>query len=216
MARATLAVRGQARMGKVDAEFDAKGGQIEDCAELACCGSRVGQCMIRDAGSGVSRNTCDTGTCIEIVCARTRRQHLCRSLHYDKGEAVIAHPFILFSMRSLIHPATASAPWFSASQCFLFAVGVTGVPGDAPSLFATACTQDTCPPFSHIRILVLDEQLSILAVAVRLFLRNLDNREDGVAFGENGIHLFEGAIRGFRVEEVDGWDDEGIAVSKSC
>lgn len=40
--------------------------------------------------------------------------------------------------------------------------------------------------------------------------RNTDDVEDRCCFGEDGVHLFEGAVGGFGVEEVDYGDYEGI------
>lgn len=59
---------------------------------------------------------------------------------------------------------------------------------------------------------VIDEELSVLAVPARLFARNPDQRPDGFGLVEDCVHLFEGAVRGFGVEEVDDGEDEGITI----
>ena len=79
-------------------------------------------------------------------------------------------------------------------------------------LLSTPHTQNTRPPLRHICILVLDKHLTILTISMRFFLCDLDDCEDGIAFGEDGVHLFEGAVGGFRVEEVDDWEDEGVTI----
>jgi hypothetical protein len=62
-----------------------------------------------------------------------------------------------------------------------------------------------------LRLLVLDKELALLVEPMRLFLGDLDNTEDGTALAEDNIHLFEGTVGSFRVEEVDDREDERIA-----
>ena len=80
-------------------------------------------------------------------------------------------------------------------------------------------TDNTFPPLSKLfSLFVLNQQLSLLPVPSRLLLRhpdNLDPRQDPVtihrsSLPEDSIHLFKGAVCGFRVEEVDRGDDEGV------
>ena len=54
-----------------------------------------------------------------------------------------------------------------------------------------------------IRFVVLDENLAILAIAMRLFFRNLDNGKYRVAFLEDDVHFLKGAVRSLWIEEVD-------------
>lgn len=64
-----------------------------------------------------------------------------------------------------------------------------------------------------VRLRVVDKQLSILAVATGLFARNPDNGPDGFGLVEDCVHFFEGAVGCFGVEEIDDWEDEGIAIN---
>jgi hypothetical protein len=63
-----------------------------------------------------------------------------------------------------------------------------------------------------LRLVVVDKQLSVLAVAAGFFTSSLDDGEDRVGLAENGVHLLQGAVGGFGVEEVDDGDDESVAV----
>lgn len=65
-----------------------------------------------------------------------------------------------------------------------------------------------------VRVLVVDQQLPFLTVPPRLVAGDLHQGEVGAAFAEDGVHLFEGAVGGFGVEEVDDGEYEGIAVVK--
>lgn len=56
-----------------------------------------------------------------------------------------------------------------------------------------------------------DQKFSVTAVAAGFIPRDADDREDGVALAEDGVHLFQRTVLGFWVEEVDYWDDEGVA-----
>lgn len=59
---------------------------------------------------------------------------------------------------------------------------------------------------------VIDEQFSILAVATGFLARNPDNRPDGFGLVEDCVHFFQRAVGGFRVEEVDHGEDEGVTI----
>jgi hypothetical protein len=72
-------------------------------------------------------------------------------------------------------------------------------------------TDSAGPSEMLLRLLVLDKELALLVEPMRLFLGDLDNTEDGTALAEDNIHLFEGTVGSFRVEEVDDREDERIA-----
>ena len=55
-----------------------------------------------------------------------------------------------------------------------------------------------------------NEQLAVLVVVVG-FLDAVGHAAEPAGLGENHIHLFEGAEFGLGVEEVDDWEDEGVA-----
>lgn len=59
---------------------------------------------------------------------------------------------------------------------------------------------------------IVDEQLSILAVASRLVACNPHQRPDGFGLVEDCVHFFQGAIRCFGVEEVDDGEDKGVTI----
>lgn len=67
-----------------------------------------------------------------------------------------------------------------------------------------------------LRLLVVDEQFTVLAIPTGFFLGDSHNREDGMRLVEDRVHFFEGSVGGFGVEEVDHGDDEGVAVRKTC
>ena len=62
---------------------------------------------------------------------------------------------------------------------------------------------------------VVDEQFPLGAIPSRLVAGDLHNGEIGAAFAEDGVHLFEGAVGGFGVEEVDDWDYKSVAVQET-
>ena len=70
----------------------------------------------------------------------------------------------------------------------------------------------TSPPRMLLRLLVIDEQLSLLAIPSRFIAGDFHDGEVGAAFAEDAVHFFQGAVCGFRVEEVDNWEYEGVAV----
>lgn len=59
-------------------------------------------------------------------------------------------------------------------------------------------------------VIVVDEQLSVLAEPPWFLSRHLDNGEDRVCLVENTIHLLKRAIGRLRIEKVDDGDDEGV------
>ena len=63
-----------------------------------------------------------------------------------------------------------------------------------------------------VRLFVVDEQFALFAVASRLVAGDCDDGEVGVAFAEDAVHFFQGAVGGFGVEDVDDGEDEGVAV----
>ncbi len=78
-------------------------------------------------------------------------------------------------------------------------------------------TQHAAPAFSSAqssfvfaRLFVLDQDLTILAVAVRLGLGNPHHGQDTLGLVEDAVHLLEGPVRCLRVEEIHHREDEGI------
>lgn len=71
---------------------------------------------------------------------------------------------------------------------------------------------DARTPLMLLRFLVVDKEFAVFAVAARFRVRDADNGEDGRRLEEDAVHLFEGAVGGFWVEEVDDGEDEGVAV----
>ena len=61
--------------------------------------------------------------------------------------------------------------------------------------------------------LVIDENFTVLAIAARLMLGGPDDCEYILCLLEDVVHLLEGTVSSFRVEEVDDWEDESITVS---
>ena len=59
-------------------------------------------------------------------------------------------------------------------------------------------------------VLIVDEQLAVLAVPLWLIVRNADDGEDALALAEDAVHLLERAVGGFGIEEVDAGHDEGV------
>jgi hypothetical protein len=66
------------------------------------------------------------------------------------------------------------------------------------------------------RGLIVNKQLSVLSITLRLVLGCLNDAEPAapaaLCFAEDDIDLFEGAVGGFGVAEVDNWKDECVAV----
>lgn len=62
-------------------------------------------------------------------------------------------------------------------------------------------------------VLIVDEKLAVLAVAMGLVAGDRDQVEDAVRLVEDRVHLFQGAVGGFGVEEVDDGEDDCIAGS---
>ena len=69
----------------------------------------------------------------------------------------------------------------------------------------------TMPPPMLVRLLILDQQLSILIEPARLIPGLLDSRQNRLRLHEDVVHLFEGSIGSLGVEEVDDREDECIA-----
>lgn len=63
-----------------------------------------------------------------------------------------------------------------------------------------------------LSVLVVDQQLAVLAEAVRFVAGDGDDVENTCTLLENSVHLFEGAVCSLRIEEVDYWEDKGVAV----
>lgn len=60
-------------------------------------------------------------------------------------------------------------------------------------------------------LLVVDEDLTVLAVAARRIPRSAHQAEHRIRVEEDAIHLLEGAVCGLREEEVYHGHDEGVA-----
>lgn len=84
-------------------------------------------------------------------------------------------------------------------------VGV-GLVGDN-SLFAGNMTSTAQVIF---RLSVIDEQLTILAVAARLIPCNLDKVPNRCGLVEDVIHLLQRTVGSLRVEEVDDGEDKSV------
>ena len=61
-----------------------------------------------------------------------------------------------------------------------------------------------------LRVGIVDKQLTVLAIAMRQLVCNLDNVESVGRLVEDFIHFLERAVSGFGEEEVDGWDHCGV------
>lgn len=84
-------------------------------------------------------------------------------------------------------------------------VGV-GLVGDN-ALFAGNMTSTAQVIF---RLSVIDEQLTILAVAARLISCNLDKVPNRCGLVEDVVHLLQRTVGGLRVEEVDDGEDKSV------
>lgn len=62
-----------------------------------------------------------------------------------------------------------------------------------------------------LSVLVVDEELALLAVAVGLVAGNGDQVEHVVGLVEDCVHFLQRAVGGFGVEEIDDREDEGVA-----
>lgn len=82
-----------------------------------------------------------------------------------------------------------------------------------PLLFAIwdRCTAPSSLELECAR--VFDEHVAVLVVSSRFPLGDADDCEYGFAFDEDSVHLLEGAVRGFGIEEIHHWDDKCIARS---
>jgi len=72
--------------------------------------------------------------------------------------------------------------------------------------------QNARPPLVLLRLLIINQLLTILTESPRLVMGNLDNSEVGGAFAEDAVHFFKGPTCSFRVEEVHDGEDEGVAI----
>jgi len=63
-----------------------------------------------------------------------------------------------------------------------------------------------------LRLIVINENFAVLPESSWLLLGDADDAEDGLAFVEDGVHFFEGAVGSFRVEEVYDGENECVAV----
>lgn len=63
-------------------------------------------------------------------------------------------------------------------------------------------------------IFVVDEKLAVLAVAVGLVTGGRDHIENARCLVEDCVHLLQGAVCGFRVEEVNNGEDECVAIER--
>lgn len=60
-------------------------------------------------------------------------------------------------------------------------------------------------------LIVVDEDLAVLAVAAGFLLGGLDDSEDVLGLGEDGVHLLKRTVGRLGVEEVDDGEDECVA-----
>lgn len=59
-------------------------------------------------------------------------------------------------------------------------------------------------------IFIVDKQFAVLAVAMRFLTGNRNNIKDTTSLVEDGIHLLQGSVGGFGIEEVDDREDESV------
>jgi hypothetical protein len=64
---------------------------------------------------------------------------------------------------------------------------------------------------ADILLEVLGLELTVLVVAIGLLDRDTDGVEDVGGLLEDHVHFLEGAAAGFGEEEVDDWEDGGVA-----
>lgn len=67
-----------------------------------------------------------------------------------------------------------------------------------------------------VRLFVVDEKLSVLAVATGLFACDAYEVEDRRCLVEDGVHLLKRAICGFGVEEVHDGEDHKVAIESDA
>lgn len=60
-------------------------------------------------------------------------------------------------------------------------------------------------------LLIVDDNFAALTVTAWLILGSPDNCEDVLCLLEDGIHFLKRAVSAFWIEEIDDWEDEGIA-----
>jgi hypothetical protein len=74
-------------------------------------------------------------------------------------------------------------------------------------------------------IFVVDESLSILSITTWFGVCDFDDVEErleegafafSVRFSEDRVHFFQRTVGSLGIEEVDDWNDEGVAKSVSC
>lgn len=61
-----------------------------------------------------------------------------------------------------------------------------------------------------LRLFIADKQLTVLPVPMGLVAGRGDDVEGVGRVMEDLVHLFQGAIGGFREEEIDRWDHEEV------
>lgn len=61
-------------------------------------------------------------------------------------------------------------------------------------------------------VLIIDEELAVLAVAVGFVASDGDNVEYVTGLVKNRIHLFQRAVCSLGIEEVDHREDDGVAL----
>ena len=64
-----------------------------------------------------------------------------------------------------------------------------------------------------IDVLRREQKFAIIVITPRFIGRDTYEREYGLGFAKDDIHFLEGAVRGFRVEEVDDGEDKGAVSS---
>ena len=73
------------------------------------------------------------------------------------------------------------------------------------------CSDNATSTSSLIRVVVVDEQLAIFAVPSGLAICNANHSKYRLALVEDGVHLFQRAVGGFRVEKVNHGKDKSVA-----
>lgn len=111
------------------------------------------------------------------------------------------------------HPST-SSPTLPHLRTPTILLIPTPTPLPLAFLRQLARTSHAAPPPQRavIRLIVRDDQMAVLVVAVRLALGDGDAVEPVCGLEEDCVHFFEGAQARLREEEVGEWEDEGVAV----
>ena len=126
---------------------------------------------------------------------------------------LVLRPLLLVSFTHDLHSSLYFISLFwKATFCLVIWVRMLRVLHHRRPCFFRGMTHCACTAHVLLRLFVIDQQLTTLAIASWLITSNFDDCKKAAAFAEDAVHLLERAVGCLRIEVIYDRENEGVAV----